>query len=224
MFIDKNMVYFFIKNCFLYFKLFWNHIKFWSFPTLEESYYSNIGLIYFELDKYIKAIKAFEKSQKSHNNQDANFSKFNWYYLGYCYLNTGDFTKTIHYFKNYLKFDNKNIEILQINGWCYELTYDLEKALKSYLTALDLEPDLKELHINCSKILMDLNRKEEALDQLEIAETKIEDPIENEIVQSIRLKFNGNIEKSIEMLKNIISKIDNESYSPSLPLNYTLSL
>lgn len=204
------MIYLF-KNTILYLRLSWNHIVFWSFPTLEESYYANIGLIYYELNKYIKAINAFEKSQKSHNNQDISFSKFNWFYLGYCNLKLGDFTNAIHNFENYLKFDRENVEILQIVGWCYELTNDLETALKFYLTALDLKPDLKELHIECSKILMDLNRKEEALNQLKIAESKIENPIENEILKSIVLKFNSNIEKSIEVLKNAVSKMDNES-------------
>ena len=206
---------FLIRNSILYFRLFWNHIVFWSFPTLEESYYTNIGLIYFKLDKYIKAKNAFEKSQESHNNQDASFSKFNWFYLGYCYLNLGDFTSAIRNFENYLKFDNRNVEVLQILGWCYELTNDLETALKSYFTILDIEPDLKELHIECSKILMDLNRKEEAIDQLKIAETKIEDHIEAKILHSILLKYNGNIEKSIEVLKSTISEMENEPKIPN---------
>jgi len=56
----------FLKKIILYFRLFWNHLAFWSFPTPEENYYTRLGTVYFEFGKYGQAITAFKKSEKAH--------------------------------------------------------------------------------------------------------------------------------------------------------------
>jgi tetratricopeptide (TPR) repeat protein len=193
----------------LYFRLFWHHLVFWTFPTLEESHYCNLGTVYYELCKYSKAISAFEKSENAHNNHDASFSKCNWQYLGYCYLNLGDFKNAVKYFENYLNFNREDYETISIIAWCYELLDELELSVDWYLKALEIEPDVLEIHLEYSKLLADLGREEEALNRLKICSSKADSPIEGEIIEAMSLKINGDTAAAVNKLKQAIEKIDN---------------
>ena len=134
----------------LYLRLTWNHIVFWSFPTPEEDYYLRLGTIYFNLENYRKAISLLEKSEKAHHYQEGAYSKYNCFYLGYCYLNLGNFTKTIEYFERYLRFDKKP-EILQYVSWCYMLVNRPSDALEACLRGAKLEPDSSAWNIECAR-------------------------------------------------------------------------
>ncbi|MCP4761929.1 MAG: tetratricopeptide repeat protein [archaeon] len=197
----------------LYGKLYWNHIVFWSLPTLPESYYSKLGKIYFELNNYRKAISQFEKSEDSHNLQDANFSRYNWYYCGYCYLNLGDFKNAVQYFEKYLKFKRNDFETISIIGWCYVLLNEFELALKSNLQLLEHEPNSLEIHINCIEILLNLGRNDEALKLIEGGIAETEDPLEKGVIESFSFKINGNIVSAIKKLREVIQAIDMSSNS-----------
>lgn len=114
-----------INKLILYLRLFWSHLVFWTFPTLEETHFSELGVIYFELYKYRKAISLLRKSERAHNNQDPSFTRYNKYYLGLCYLNLGDFRNAILHFEDYLKYRRKDHEIMSIVAWCYNITMHL---------------------------------------------------------------------------------------------------
>ncbi|MCP3943504.1 MAG: tetratricopeptide repeat protein [Desulfobacteraceae bacterium] len=193
----------------LYCKLCWNHIVFWSLPTLPESYYSRLGKIHFELNNYRKAISQFEKSESSYNLQDVSFSKYNWYYLGYCYLNLGDFKNAVKYFEKYLKFNLHDYETLSEIGWCYALLNESELALKAYLQLLKHEPNALEIHLNCIEILSHLGRKDEALKLIEGVVSEIEDPMEKGLIESLSLKMNGDIVSAIKKLNGAINMSSN---------------
>jgi tetratricopeptide (TPR) repeat protein len=200
----------------LYLRLFWHHLMFWIFPDSEEKYYCDLGTVYFELNKYKEAISAFEKSEKAHNSQDASFSKYNWYYLGYCYLNLGDFKNAVRYFENYLKFNRDDDETISIIAWCYELLDELELAVDWYLRALAINPDVLEMHLECSRLLADLGRKEDALESLKICLSRAENPIEGEIIEAMSLKINGDTAGAISKLEQAIQKI-NDDPNDSMP-------
>jgi len=203
------MLILFVK-LFFYLRLFWNHLVFWTFPTLEESHHTNIGTIYFELEKYRKAISEFEKAEKAHNNQDLSFSKYNFYYLGYSYLNLGDFRNSVQYFERYLKLSSDDYEVITLVGSCYESLYEPKNALNAYLKAIELGSDLPELHFACSKILLELGRKEEALEHLEKAEEKTENSSEKKIIKSFSFRINGDLKGAIEQAKKVISEFEND--------------
>jgi len=61
------------KRLYLYLRLLWNHTVFWTFPTPPESYYSQIGTIYYQKGNYSKAIALFLKSEESHDSRDIDF-------------------------------------------------------------------------------------------------------------------------------------------------------
>lgn len=188
----------------LYLRLIWNHIVFWSFPTPEEDYYLRLGTIYFYLGKYRKAISLFEKSENSHHDQETSYSKYNCYYLGYCSLNLGNFKKTIEYFGKYLKFNKKDYEVLSYAGWCYMLLNRPSDALRIYLQGAELQKDSPYWHIECATILMELNRKEEALNHLDLAETKTKDSDYMATIKSLRYKIKGNLNDAIKTIREIM--------------------
>jgi tetratricopeptide (TPR) repeat protein len=196
-----------ISKISLYLRLIWHRIVFWSFPTPEEDYYLNLGTTYFYLEKYYKAISLLEKSEKSHNHQDSSYSRYNFFYLGYCYLNVGNFVKAVKYFEKYLRFNNNDLAVLADIGWCYMLINRPSDALETYLRGAKMETNSPIWHIECAQILMELNRADEALQHLELAEAKMRDSNVLEIIKSLKYKIEGRLDESIEALKSVISKI-----------------
>jgi len=192
-----------LRKAGLYLKLIWNHIVFWSFPTPEEDYYSRLGTIYFRLQKYRKAISKLEKSEKAHNYSDASYSKYNWLYLGYCYLNLGNFRKAVEYLEKCLRFKN-DPELLEYVIWCYMLINQPLDALETCRQATKLHPNSSAYHMESARILMELSRKDEALEELELAETKTQDANEREIIKVLEHKIQGRLDKAIETMKSII--------------------
>jgi tetratricopeptide (TPR) repeat protein len=193
----------------LYLKLIWNHIVFWSFPTPEEDYYSRLGTIYFRLQKYRKAISKLDKSEKAHNYSDASYSKYNWLYLGYCYLNLGNFKKAVEYFEKCLRFKN-GPELLEYVSWCYMLINQPLDALETCRRATKLHPDSSAYHMESAGILMELSRKDEALEELKLAEPKAKDANEREIIKSFEHKFEGRLDKAVEIMKCVILNMDTD--------------
>jgi len=197
-----------MKKIILYIKLFYYHIQFWTFPTLEETYYLNIGAVYFDMNKFHKAIRALEKSEKAHDNQNPSFSKFNWYYLAYSYLNIGAFKKAIIYFEKSLIFYRNNFEIVSILGWCYELNNEHEAALASYKSASELEPNILHTYIAIVNLLAESNRKEEALALLKDIEPKFEDSFERKIIKVLSYKIIDDLTNAINELSETIKKLE----------------
>jgi tetratricopeptide (TPR) repeat protein len=175
---------------------------------LEESYYTNLGSVYFEMNKFNKAIIAFEKSEKAHNNQDISFSKYNWYYLGYCYLNRGAFKQAIINFDKYLIFYKNNYEIISLIGKCHAMLNEYEAALAAYERAVELEPNNLETHIERINILTKLNRKEEVLELLKNIEQIFNDRLEKKIIKVIDYKINNELTNAILELKEVIKEIE----------------
>lgn len=198
------------KRLFLYVKLFWYHIVFYSFPTLEESYYTNLGITYFELEQYIKAISSFKKSEDCNSGQDITFSKFNAYYLGYSYLNLGNHRQAVKYFEKYLSFGPKDSEIIAFVGWCNLLFYNHEAALNKYLQLTDLEPNNLTYRIESAKILFELDKKDEAYKQLELAKKLNYGIALNLLVDSLKYRFNNDLKNAVLFLERAIKEITDD--------------
>ncbi|MBN1832843.1 MAG: tetratricopeptide repeat protein [Deltaproteobacteria bacterium] len=207
---------FLIRKIGLYIRLFRIHLVSFVFPALEETRYSKLGKTYFDLEMFKKAIPAFEKSEESHDHLDLSFSRYNWYHLGFCYLNLGDFKNAAKYFEKYLKLRRDDTVVLGLTGWCYGLLDEFELALEHYGKALKLEPDLFPLHLEYSTILSLLNRKEEALRQLREAELHIENPVEKEFIDALALKICGDLSGAIEKIKEVVTKSDGGLYHTDL--------
>ncbi len=205
-----------IRKTGLYFSLLWTRLVSFIFPPPEEALYSTLGKIYFDLEMFRKAIPAFEKSEESHDHLDLSFSKYNWYYLGFSYLNLGDFKNAARYFEKYLKLQRDDTVVLGLTGWCYSLLDEFELSLECYAKALELEPNLFPLHLEYSSILFILNQKEEALQQLRIAESQAENSVEKDFIDSLDLKIRGDLAGAIEKIKEVVTKSDGGLYHTEL--------
>ncbi len=199
-----------LRAFFLNLRLLWNRVVFWSFPTSEESYYAQIGLIYFEKMNYRKAISCFLKSEKSHGRREVSLSRFNTYYLGHSYLNLGNLIKAIEYLENYSKLSKKDPQIPSLIGQCYFLVGDCGAALEWHERALAENPESPETRIEMSEILTRLGRKEEALSKLRETKSMIHGQFSLGILQSLKLRINGDLAHAIDVLEDLASQPDSE--------------
>jgi tetratricopeptide (TPR) repeat protein len=150
------------------------------------------------------------RSSRPLSDQDASFSKYNWYHLGSSYLNLGGFKEAARYFEKYLKFDRNNFEIISLIGLCYATNKKHEAALASYERASALVPNTLEIYIERSNLLAKLNRKEEALELLKKTELKFEGALEKEIIKAISYKISGDLKEAIQVLREVITKIEDD--------------
>lgn len=190
----------------MYCKLVLVQLKIIVIPLFNEHHYSSLGFIYFELGKDLKSIVYFEKSQSLHNGTNPNLTRFNCFYLGYCYLNTGYFKKAIKNFEIYLLFDKSIADIFINIGECYEYLYEYEKALDFFCKALSIEKHSFLLQIELSEIMHKLNRNEEAIKLLGNMEDGDTNPILIDLLHALKSKYNGEVSKACEFLISIIEK------------------
>ncbi len=199
------------KRSILYLKLLWYYANFWTGGLIEELFYSRLATAYFYLKNYRKAVSLYEKSEKAHNHQDGNYTRYNSLYLGYAYLNLGNFVKAIEWFETHRKYDKNNFEVLAHLSWCYMLVNRPVEALDTCAIGAELEPENLGWHAESAKILIDLKRNDEALQQIALAKSKARDSIEMNLVEIIEHKFEGNHEAMIDTTKKVISELKNES-------------
>ena len=194
------------RRLILHFKLLWYHIVFYSFPTLEESYYANLGITYFELEQYKKAITKFKKAEDCNGDKDSTFTKYSAYYIGYSYLNLGIHREAVKYFDKYLSFEPNDSEIIEFVGWCNLLLYQKEAALRSYLRLAELEPKKPTYLIESAKILFELNKKNEALKQLDLVKKLNYSSAFHLIADSLRYRFNNDLDHAISILERALTE------------------
>ncbi|WP_255719111.1 tetratricopeptide repeat protein [Desulfoluna limicola] len=170
--------------------------------TTKGFYYSKIGVLHFELENYYTSIIHFNKSRKYSYN-DSLFTEYNTYYLGYCYLNLGDYKKAIKYLEQCINKNNED-EILELLGWCYLMVSNYSMAKKMYekLNVLDNYSIVNK--IQYAKILIEMGDKNKALESLSQAESINHDSIVNGVIKSIKYKLKGELIKSIDILENVI--------------------
>ncbi len=202
------------KRYIQYLKLVWYHANFWTGGYIEETFYLHVGTVYFYLENYRKAISSYKKSEKAHNYRDGNYTKYNSLYLGYSYLNLGNFIKAIEWFETYKKYNRENLEVLEYLGWCYLLVNRPLDALETYTIGAELEKTNPEWNTRSAIILIESKCNDEALKHIKLAKSKARDPIEKNFIEIVENKFEGNHRGTIDATKQIIVELKNEpSYS-----------
>ena len=194
-----------LKKLQLFGKLAWYHIIFYTFPTLEEDYYTKLAAVYFELEMYRKAITLFQKSEKSHANRDPSYTKYNLYYLAYSYLNLGNHIEAVRCFEGYRTFNLRDTESDMMLARCYYLLDRRQEALDTYLSYLDKESEPTHLHIECAKLLFELGRINDAHAQLDELVHSDCHPLLREVASGYKCKLDGNLDKACRMLKKVVS-------------------
>lgn len=195
-----------LKKAWVYLRLLWNYVGFWAYPP--ENCYSRIGAIYFEYGNYRKAISLFLKSEDSHGRRDVGLTKYNSYYLGYSYWNLGALKEAKCYFENYFRLNRRDWQIASMIAWYYAVIRQNETALDWYLRTLAVEPKLLGPRVECSRLLSELGRIQEALSQIDEAMRLAETPIERRTIEAIRQKVSGDLDGAVQKLKGAISEPD----------------
>ncbi len=209
-------------NLLLYFKLFWARLKLLVLPIYGEYYYSKIGHIYFELGNDLLAIDYLNKSLEINKDADITLTKFNWFYLGYSYINVGEFQSSLSNFLNYLRFDNNNFEILLNIAKCYFLINNYENSMLYYDKVIELEPNLVEAYFEKSGVLFKIGKKKEAVDILKKIDNNLLHEIEKQVFESIVARYQGDLEKSLKLFKNVEEKINNDPSILDEIFNYNI--
>ena len=204
---------FILKWFFLRIKLFYYLILPYFSSSYKGSYYANLGVTYFELQKYNKAISVFKRAEDLNAGQNHNLSKYNAYYLGFSSLNLGNHQQAADNFEQYLKFEPKDREIIELFAWCNLLLRRNEQALENYLELAALAPNDPTYAIESAKIFIELNRKDEAYKQLEFAKGPNRNLALNLLIDSLRHRFNNDLENAISLLEQAIEKITAEKRS-----------
>ena len=81
---------------------------------------SNLGVTYFKLGDFRRAIAHLEKSERVRHSKDSSFGRYNAYYLGFSYMNLEDYRAAIAHFEEYLRFRPADAHEKEVIDWCQE--------------------------------------------------------------------------------------------------------
>jgi len=79
-----------------------------------------LGVTYFKLGDFRRAIAHLEKSERVRPSKDSSFGRYNAYYLGFSYMNLGDYRAAIAHFEEYLRFRPADAYVEEVIDWCHE--------------------------------------------------------------------------------------------------------
>ncbi|MCK5683314.1 tetratricopeptide repeat protein, partial [bacterium] len=100
----------------------------------DKRYFISAGCIFIKSKEYDRALKYFEKAEKT----DPKDGKIN-YYQGVIYSEKKDYSKAIIQFATAIKKGQKNANLYSNMGLLYSLTANYEESEKCYSKALELD-------------------------------------------------------------------------------------
>jgi tetratricopeptide (TPR) repeat protein len=78
-----------------YLQLAWHWLAYVTTAGEPERLQSNLGVTYFKLGDFRRAVAHLEKSEQVRHSQDRSFGRYNAYYLGFSYMNLRDYRAAI---------------------------------------------------------------------------------------------------------------------------------
>lgn len=121
----------FIKLGFLYFQLLWHHVTYFTAVTEPERFHSNLGVTYFGLSDFRRAIAHLKHSEAFRHTDDRSFARYNSYYLGFSFMNLGAYPEAIRHLEVYLHLKPDNDYIKESIDWCRRQLADEESGVLS---------------------------------------------------------------------------------------------
>jgi tetratricopeptide (TPR) repeat protein len=103
-----------------YLQLAWHWLAYVTTVVEPERLQSNLGVTYFKLGDFRRAIAHLEKSERVRHSKDSNFGRYNAYYLGFSYLSLGDYRTAIAHLEEYLRFRPGDAYTKEVIDWCHE--------------------------------------------------------------------------------------------------------
>jgi tetratricopeptide (TPR) repeat protein len=79
---------------------------------------TGLGVTYFNLECFQTAIAHFEKSERIRHNSDSSFARYNSYYLGFSFIDLGQYTNAIKHFDEYLRLSPTDTYVKEVITWC----------------------------------------------------------------------------------------------------------
>jgi len=141
-------------------------------PAKAEEYF-NLGMAYFELQKYVQAENWFNKSKFHSLTRTA--SEYN---LGRVAYETGRYREAKHYFERIIDRDGENITALKAAAYTCIKLKEFDNAENYYRRVLELVPESHDEGYNYALVLMAMGKAEDAENVL-IAHTDILNPDNN---------------------------------------------
>ncbi|EGR28005.1 hypothetical protein IMG5_185070 [Ichthyophthirius multifiliis] len=142
----------------------------------------------FELNgQYEDAKEEYERALsllKNNTNAVQSYLKIK-FSIGNCELHSGNFDKSIQFYEQVLKSENKDVfeelAIVYFNkGMALYQKGEMEKAVTEYLQALEQDPSLKAAHFQLGCILVDKKKYQEAIEKFYTSlSTENEDDVYN---------------------------------------------
>ena len=103
-----------------YLQLAWHWFAYVTTVVEPERLQSNLGITYFKLGDFPRAIAHLEKSERVRHSQDRSFARYNAYYLGFSYMNVGDYRTAIAHLEGYLRFRPGDTYAEEVITWCHQ--------------------------------------------------------------------------------------------------------
>jgi tetratricopeptide (TPR) repeat protein len=107
-----------MKLIFLYSQLLWHHLIYFTAVTESERFHSNLGVTYFTLGDFRRAIAHLEKSEEFRHSDDRGFARYNSYYLGFSFMNLDKYTEAIRHLEDYLSLKPNDEYTKEAINWC----------------------------------------------------------------------------------------------------------
>ena len=107
-----------VRPLFLYFQLLWHHLVYVTAVTEPERFHSNLGITYFHLGSFRKAIAHLEKSEELRHGDDRGFARYDSFYLGLCFMNLDECLEAIRHLEDYLRLKPDDQHIKESIDWC----------------------------------------------------------------------------------------------------------
>ena len=157
-------------------------------PKIANLYYEK-GMCLFNIEKYLDAIKYFNKAIEYNNVNNKLFISDCYYHKGICALKINQKEDGFKDFEQALNYNNKNGEIYYYKAFFYMDFENYEEAINSYLDAININKELYTIkndgYFNIAYCYLQLEKFEEAKNYLNLCQKINEDKIKNYFINGV---------------------------------------
>lgn len=163
------------------------------------------------MDNFDRSISLFIKSEDYNDSKDINLSTYNWAHLGYAYFNIGIYEKAIDYLTKVFEYDPSDTEIIYRIAKSYEYLEIIDKSIMFYTILVETDKDNFWYAIEATALAIECKLESEVNKFYLIAKNNVSTTIEKIVVESWEYYTKRDKNKTIKLLEESISILNNES-------------